>query len=101
MIDITFQELVQAVQKLKPEQKAALYHSLRHAAVADETSLTRAQAIAELEALRVADAFTQVESLRGKYARPDLELSEDELNTYLNEIGSAWEKELGDLIHSN
>jgi hypothetical protein len=98
MIDISFEELVEAVQKLRPEQKAALVQTL-HLEVTDEhTSLTREQAIAELEALRAAGAFNTIESMRGKYNRPDLNTSDDELNVYLYEIGSEWEEELDDLI---
>ncbi len=60
MIDLTFEEIVQAAQKLTLSQKAALVHTLR----ADEPNepLTRERAIAELEALRAAGAFDHVEN---------------------------------------
>jgi hypothetical protein len=98
VIDLTFEELVQAAQKLTPEQKTALVHTLQWQIPREETSLTREQTIAELEALRAAGAFEQVESLRGKYKRPGLEITDEELNAYLREIGAEWEQELDDLI---
>ena len=96
MADMTFVEIVEAAQKLTPPQKAALIQTLQ--ADTETISLTREQAIAELEALRAAGAFDHAESLAGKYARPGVEVSEDELNAYLHEIGTEWEQELDDLI---
>jgi len=87
MAEITFTEIVQAAQKLSPPQKAALIHTLQSEDTL--TSVTRAQAIAELEALRAAGAFEHVESLAGKYARPGVAVSEEELDAYLQEIGRA------------
>jgi hypothetical protein len=96
MADLTFEEIVQAAQKLSAPQKAALIQTLQ---IDDENvRLTREQAIAELEALRAAGAFDQVESLAGKYARPGLDISAEDLNAYLQEIGTEWEEELDDLI---
>ena len=98
MADITFAEIVQAAQKLSPEQKAALVHSLKFD---QEISLTREQAIAELEALRAAGAFEHVESLYGKYAHPGVEVSEEELNAYLHQIGTELQQELDDLADTD
>jgi hypothetical protein len=101
MIDISFEELVEAAQKLRPEQKAALVQTLQPEIVFEEIPLTREQAIAELEALRAAGAFNGVESMRGKYAHPELDVSGEELNAYLREVGTEWEKELDDLINDD
>jgi hypothetical protein len=97
MADLTFVEIVQAAQKLTPSQKAALVHTLQ--TDSENNSLTREQAIAELEALRAAGAFDHVESLAGKYMRLGIELSDEDLNAYWHEIGTAWEEELDDLIN--
>jgi hypothetical protein len=99
MADITFEELMQAAQKLPPEKKAVLIHSLQYDT--EPVSLTREQAIAELESLRAAGAFVGVESLMGKYSRPGLNVSDEELNAYLHEIGTEWEHELDDLINGD
>src|SRR5258708_23844622 len=95
MEDITFIEIVKAAQKLPEAEKAALVQTLQ--TDSNNLSFTREQGIAELEALRAAGAFDHVESLAGKYARPGVELSDDELNAYLHEIGTEWEEELDDL----
>ena len=94
MVDLTFEEIVQAAQKLTPPQKAALVETLN---TGDENDrLTREQAIAELQALRATGAFDHVESLAGKYARPGIDISVEDLNAYLHEIGTEWEQELDD-----
>jgi hypothetical protein len=98
MANITFEELIQAVHQLKPEQKRALIQTLQPEIGADDDqSLTRGQALAELEALRLAGAFEHVESLYGKYARSGVQVGNDELNDYLHQIGNEWEQDLDDL----
>lgn len=101
MAEIAFDELVQAARKLSPEQKSALIHTLQIETVPEFAPLTRERAIAELEALRASGAFDRAESLYGKYARPDLDISDDDLNAYLREVGSEWEQELDDLIDTD
>lgn len=98
MADMTFEEIVQAARNLRPEQKAALIHTLETDDQDEDMALTREGAIAELEALRAAGAFQHVESLYGKYAKPGVEVSDEELNAYLHEVGREWEQELDDLI---
>jgi hypothetical protein len=49
MIDISFEELVEAAQKLRPEQKAALVQTLNVETMDEDASLTREQAIVELD----------------------------------------------------
>ncbi|MBZ0316621.1 MAG: hypothetical protein K8L91_09395 [Anaerolineae bacterium] len=93
MTHITFETIVQAVHELTPAQKMALIFSLQRE-MTQEVELTREQALAELEALRAAGAFDQVESLRGKYANPNIEITDDELNAYLHEIGTAWDSDI-------
>lgn len=100
-VNIAFEELVEAAHQLTLVQKTALIHSLQWSVANEEVSLTREQAIAELEALRAAGAFDKVESLRGKYASPRPDISEDELNDYLRQIGREWESELDDLGSDN
>lgn len=101
MAAMTFQQLVQAAQKLKPEQKAALVQSLRPSLPDEDAPLTREQALAELEALRAAGAFERVESLRDRYAHPGQAVGDEELNTYLRDVKQAWEQDLDDLSDDN
>ncbi|MHB8628634.1 MAG: hypothetical protein ACYDBJ_16500 [Aggregatilineales bacterium] len=95
MADITFEEIVQAAQKLTPPQKSALIHTLQPDF--EITSLTREQAIADLEALRAAGAFEHVDSLFGKFAAPNVTWDADELDTFLREVGTEWESEMDEL----
>jgi hypothetical protein len=102
MAEITFEELVQAAQKLSPEKKAALVATLQPSiADEDEDEPTIEQLNAELEALRASGAFKNVESMYGLYANAAAELSEDELFQQLREIGTEWEKELDEFFDDN
>lgn len=96
MADITFEELIQAVDKLSPAQKTVLRQHLQ-----PNIPFSLEDELAELATLRRAGAFEGGEDLFGKYARPDIEVSEEELNTYLREIGRAWEQELDELNRDN
>lgn len=67
MADITFEELMEAVQKLSPQQKAVLAQSLAEPPM--DKGPTREELIAELDALVAAGAFEHEESLRNRYAK--------------------------------
>lgn len=97
MTDLSFDEIVQAAHKLTPEEKAVLAQSLWEDSPSNGIRITRTFALTEFRFLKGAGAFENVESLMGKYARPDLDISEEELNAYLREVGSEWEQELDDL----
>ncbi|MBX3066620.1 MAG: hypothetical protein KF726_26810 [Anaerolineae bacterium] len=99
MADITFEELVEAAQKLPPAKKAALLQRLTSDNAA--TLITRESVLQELTTLREAGAFRKVESLRGVYARPDLHIEQDELEAHLREVGKKWENDIDDLFNSN
>jgi hypothetical protein len=97
MADITFEEILQAVQKLNPQQKALLAQSLDMPPL--DMGPTRAELIAELESLRAAGAFDQVESLRNKYANPALEaLTDEQLSADIHAAANAWEQEMDEFF---
>lgn len=97
MAEITFEEILQAAQKLTPQQKALLVQSLERQP--SNTGLTREQLIAELEVLRARGAFDHVESLRNKYANPALDdLTDEQLSADLRDIATEWEKELNEFF---
>jgi hypothetical protein len=102
MADITFEEILQAVQKLNPQQKALLGKALlaqRLEIPTLEMSPTRESLIAEFEALRAAKAFDNVESLRNKYANPALDaLTDEQLAADIHEAATAWEQELDEFF---
>lgn len=99
-MDISFEELVEAAQKLSPAKKAALLRRLTSNNNAPNV-LTRESVIEQLKTLREAGAFSKVESLRGVYARSDLHIDQDELASYLLEVGKEWEQDVDDLFNTN
>jgi len=97
MADITFEEILQAAQKLNPQQKALLAQSLDMPPL--DMGPTREELIEELETLRAAGAFDNVESLRNKYANPALNaLTDEQLSADIHEAATEWEKELDEFF---
>ncbi len=97
MVALSLEAIVEAAQQLSPEEKTALIYVLQRDVAAHSVPLTRERIVAELAALREAGAFTSVESLAGKYVRPDIDVSDAELNAYLRDTGSEWEQDLDEL----
>jgi hypothetical protein len=97
MAEITFEEIMQAAQKLSPQQKALLAQSLDSPPL--DIGPTREELIVELETLRAAGAFDNVESLRNKYANPALDkLMDEQLLADIHEAATEWEKELDEFF---
>lgn len=94
---ISFEDLVAAVQALPQAQKSALIYTLNAGEPFEDEDLTRERALAELEVLRASGAFENVESLQGKYARPFVDVSDEQLRAFLRQIGKGWEEELDEL----
>jgi len=91
---MTFEQVLEAALSLHPEQKAVLVKTLQvtPSASADPT---RAQLIAELEALRAAGAFKHVTSLRNPYPTPSLKTVNDkQLLAAIHETANEWEADL-------
>jgi hypothetical protein len=93
---MTFNELVSAAEVLDPPHKLLLIQRLQ-ATLPPSMALTRQAALAEIETLRAQGAFENVSSLMGKYAKADVQVSDDELREVLRQIGTAWESELDEL----
>jgi len=66
VLQMTFEQVLTAALALRPEQKAVLVKTLQ-VAPGPSADPTRAQLIAELEALRAAGAFEHVTSLRNQF----------------------------------
>jgi hypothetical protein len=97
VIEMTFEQVLKAALSLRPEQKAVLVKTLQ---VAPNTPAdpTRAQLIAELEALRAVGAFEHVTSLRNRYPTPSLKtVSDKQLLAAIHETSNEWEADLGEL----
>src|SRR5262245_39076879 len=96
MADISFEDILRAVQNLNSQQKARLAQSLD---VMPDTGPTREELIAELETLRAAGAFNNAESLRNKYANSaSSNLTDEQLAADIHEAATEWEKELDEFF---
>jgi hypothetical protein len=100
VIEMTFEQVLKAALSLRPEQKTILVKTLQVApnAPADPT---RAQLIAELEALRAAGAFEHVTSLRNQYPASSLKyVSDKEVLAAIHETSNEWETDLEELAEN-
>ena len=80
---VTFEQVYQLAEQLKEEEQAALAEKLLAKRPRKFTGqVTREMLLAEHERLKAAGAFENVESLYGKYANPDVDVNEEELNEY-------------------
>lgn len=93
---LTFEQVVRAVHRWRPEQKAALLTTLQNEQTASE--LTREQLIAELDALRAAGAFDHVDSLRDQYPSPALNgVSDQQLRAAIREAATEYKTDILEL----
>jgi hypothetical protein len=98
MADITFEHVLELAEQLTPDERAQLIERLQATLKSTATgSVTREMILAEFERRKAAGAFEHVESLYGKYAVPGVEWSQEEIDAYLHEIGTEWEKEMDEL----
>jgi len=93
MADLTFEEIAELAEKLTPDEQAALGERLRSKSQS-RRGLTREQILAEFQRRKTSGEFEYIESLYGQFAHPDLDLSDDSLNTMLHAIATEWENEL-------
>ena len=99
-MEMTFEQVLEVALLLRPEQKAVLVKTLQVTlnAPADPT---RAQLIAELEALRAAGAFEHVISLRNQYPASVLKYVNDkQLLAAIHETANEWEADLEELAEN-
>ena len=92
---MTFEQVFEAALSLRPEQKAVPVKTLQVVAPNTPADPTRAQLIAELEALRAVGAFKHVTSLRNPYPTPSLKYVNDkQLLAAIHETSNEWEADL-------
>lgn len=97
MIEMTYEQVIKAVQMLRPEQKAALVKTIDMERWAG-TGVTRAQLLAESEALRALGAFDQPARLRNRFASPAVaSVADHQLLAAIHEASVAWETDLAEL----
>lgn len=97
MANVTLDEVIQLADELSPDDRGALLLHLRRDCEAAKRAYTREAILAEHERLRASGAFKQVESLFDRFARPELKLTAEEIDTILHEAGTEWEKEIDEL----
>jgi hypothetical protein len=99
MSDVTLEQVLELADQLSAEERAALVEHIQASLVIKpDYGVTGEQLLRELEDLRASGAFEHVESLRGKYANPNVDISAEELDAYLHEIATEWEKELDEFF---
>lgn len=97
MADITFADILWAVQKLTPQQKKVLAQTL--ARTGEERLPTREELLAETEALRKAGAFNPMISLRNRFASGSgHDLTNEQLSADIHEFANEWEHELDEFF---
>jgi hypothetical protein len=102
MADVTFEDILDSVGKLTPQQRLILTEVLRGMdddIASIEHEPTRQEIIAELDALRANGAFNNQESLRNKYANPTLnQLTEEQILKDIHDAATEWEKEIDEFF---
>jgi hypothetical protein len=97
MIEMTYEQVIKAVQMLRPEQKAALVKTIELESWAG-TGVTRAQLLAESEALRALGAFDRPDSLRNRFANPSVAyVTDHQLLSVIHEAAVEWETDLAEI----
>jgi hypothetical protein len=95
MSDVTFEQVYELAKQLPSEEQVLLVESLQaNWSTELDYGVTREQLLAEMEELKASGAFDNVESLYEKYANPEVDISFEDLQSYLHEIGTEWEKEI-------
>ena len=93
----TFRQIIRLTEQLSASERAALIQHLQ-----DQSNdrvnegITLKEIEREHERRRAAGEFAETISLMGKYARPGLDLSFDNLQASINEAATEWEQELGE-----
>ncbi len=94
MVDLTFDQIMQAVEALSREEQTLLIARLQIKTIEAAGTVTRESILAEFERRRATGAFDHVESLHGKFAHPDLDLTFEEIQAITHEAATEWEDEI-------
>lgn len=96
MSDVTLDQVLQMIDQLSVADRAALIRYLQMPAY-QQGPITLEMIKAEHARRLAAGAFEKATSLRNKYAKPELNLSDEELRTSIKAFSREWEEELDDL----
>jgi hypothetical protein len=97
MANVTLDKVIELADELSPQDRGALLLHLTRDQEAVKRAYSREAILAEHERLKASGAFDRAESLADRYARPELQLEYEEIETILREAGSEWEKEIDEL----
>jgi Mg/Co/Ni transporter MgtE len=98
MTSEAFTKVIELVEILSSAERAALMRHLQEKTIGSalgETT-TRESILAEFERRKAAGAFEGVESLKGKYAKRDVDLSFEAIEEAIHE--HSWEDELDEFF---
>jgi hypothetical protein len=99
MSDIIFEQVLELAKQLPSDERAEWVEQLQDTLPRKFSGqVTREMLLEEHARLKAAGAFDHVESLYGKYANPKVDISFEELQAYLHEVGTEWEKERDEII---
>jgi hypothetical protein len=97
MAGVTLEQVWEMTGQLSPPERAVLLERLRVLTRSDEKRVTLESIVARRERLRKAGAFDHITSLANRWARPDLDLSDEELTATIREVSKEWEKDIDEL----
>lgn len=98
---VTFEQVYELAGQLPLAEQLRLIAQLREKLNRSSGSVTREQLLAEFERKKAAGVFDKSGSLRGKYANPDVDVSEEELMATIREIRDQWKEDFPELQDDN
>ena len=100
MADVTLEQIVQMIAHLSPEDRNLLVHGLKSdMPIISETRISRETILAEHARRLAAGAFDHVESMFGRYAKPGLDPSFEDIEAAIHE--HSWEDELDEFSNDD
>ena len=102
MSDALLEQIIQLSGQLTSDESVRLMEHIQAKLPQKQPgTVTRDTLLAEHERLMAAGAFDHVESLRGKYMNPDIDLTKEEIQAYLQDIGTAWERDIDEMLNDD
>ena len=93
----TIEDVIRLIGQLKPADRTTLLHQIQRAGAGQPSEpVTRESILIEYMRRLLAGELEDLPSALGLFARPDLELSFEQIETDLHEFSTEWEKELDD-----
>lgn len=99
MSDVTLEQVIQMVDQLSAVEREILkkHLELTEATETGRKSITLENIKAETEHLRASGAFEHAEDLTDRWAKPDFDLTDEELRAGIKEFANQWEEDIAEL----